>query len=118
MTTTTQQKPSSICCLTRDFRRDIIYDCHPIGTSYSRSKARASLVALGPLAFASIARMMKRDFSDLNVTIDTKMFLAWIYLIYDIVDEHNLPDPPYGTDVPYGEQTLKPWHDFCIAKQR
>lgn len=93
------------------YTKDILYNCHSIELKISRSEARVYLQELGKESLKVIALEMQSLF--INASINYDLFMAYVILICGIIQDHNLPEGPYGSNVEYGNQDPKAWIEYC-----
>lgn len=94
------------------YTKDILYDCHSIETRIEYSNARLLLQLKGKESLKHIANEMNSLFS--NGSINYDLLMAYAHLICGIINNHKLPNPPYGYGVKYGDQDPKLWIGYCI----
>ncbi len=113
----------SIVDLLEKLERCIKFGGHPAEVEFNRSDEKGPLVALGPKIFAVLATHIKSRFSNMNTSqldpksVDWDMFGVWVWLIATIRDKHNLPDTPYPKNVPFGDQNITAWYEYCVRNQ-
>jgi len=93
------------------YTNDIWYDAHGTQAKMNRSKARAELLKIGKDTLKLIAEKIGTNITPSNT--DFELFMAYVSLLYDIIQKHKLPKPPYGSNIKYGEQDPKVWIKYC-----
>lgn len=94
------------------YTMDILYDAHQTETKIERSVARKELQRRGRETLKQISIELNRLFPPDEV-IDYDLFMAWVSLIYGIIRDHKLPEPPYGPTIKYGDQKVEKWIEYC-----
>lgn len=94
------------------YMKDIIYDAHGVDLRISRSQARVYLQSLGKKALKPIAVEMESQFL-VDDNINYELFMAYVILICGIIEDHNLPESPYDSDVKYVHQDPEVWIKYC-----
>jgi hypothetical protein len=98
------------------YNNDILYDAHSTEAKISRSEARKQLQKIGKRSLKLIAKNLETLFPN-NEKVDYDLFMAWIRLINGIIKDHNLPQPPYGPNIKYGNQSVEKWILYCNRKK-
>lgn len=115
--TVTKYEDLAIEDLIVGFKRNILYDAHSLEARFSRSFYVQEMKKRGKLILKDIAKELesflltqkqkyqKYESDDLHI--------AWIYMLCNIVNDENLPNKPYGPEVPCLSQDLKVWINYC-----
>lgn len=93
------------------YKKEILFDCHQLETRISRSEAKACLRLKGKECLNFIGKEIKELQIDGGSNYD--LLIAYVTLIYDIIDDHKLPPPPYGSGVKFAKQNSKVWIEYC-----
>ena len=101
----------SIEKLVERYTKDIWYDAHGTQAKMNRSKARAELLKIGRDTLKLIAKAIGSKITLSNT--DYELFMAYASLLFDIIQKHKLPSPPYDSNIKYGEQDPKVWIEYC-----
>lgn len=105
--------------LVERYEKDIIFDCHTLSARISRSEAGTELIRRGRPALRAIGNRIRitiREGSLVQeqVSFAWDQFIAWVSLLYSIIETHKLPAAPYGNNVMYGNQTPRNWYQYCF----
>ncbi|MFZ2072463.1 MAG: hypothetical protein WA101_01870 [Minisyncoccia bacterium] len=101
----------SIEKLVKRYTNDIWYDAHGTEAKMNRSKARVELLKIGKDTLKLIAEKIETNIIPPNP--DFELFMAYASLLFDIIQKHKLPRPPYNSNIKYGEQDPKVWIKYC-----
>ncbi|MFA6050869.1 MAG: hypothetical protein WC761_06815 [Candidatus Paceibacterota bacterium] len=104
--------------LIKRYEGNIRYDCHPVERRFNHSRARKELQRRGPAVLGIIGAYLLSLFpvGDFHLIGEKGWdeFLGWGYLLYGIVEDHNLPDCPYS-GVLFGKQNMDVWIGYCFS---
>ncbi len=107
--------------LVERYEKDIVYDVHGTEIKIQRSRAKQEIHDRGTIMFPSIAKRMKITFSsssEFPKEFYFELLMAYARLIVGMIEYYHLSEPPYGSNVKYGDQTPEAWIAYCESQSK